>query len=251
MVNQRNPNNVVTSAAYLLFYRRRSDHPLGPPYIQKITEQFRNPNSDSEVEGEESDDINAFKGAGNGQRLGDSSRNGSSSAFGVAAGALALGSASAGNLPLNGAAAGTADDDSEMLDQGPAPAYDEGYGGGDGDSVFEEAPAYPGFQAINTEWSFAALHQDQQSVTTEVDEDAFDDAGSDMPMGAADDLSSRMLEDFGDELGDGIQPGMSTPLEEEVPPEVILDVDEDEVTNVVLDDEVLPGLPSAVHSKME
>lgn len=36
MVHQTSPQHVVTKAAYLLFYRRRSDKPLGPPYLQQI-----------------------------------------------------------------------------------------------------------------------------------------------------------------------------------------------------------------------
>jgi ubiquitin carboxyl-terminal hydrolase 4/11/15 len=245
MVSQRNPDNVVTSAAYLLFYRRRSDRPLGPLYLQKIADQFRNPDSDVEDgESEESDSGNPSRSAaGNGLRLGDSSRNGSSSAFGAAAGALGGGSTSAGSLPLNGAAAGTADDDSEMLDQGPAPPYDEGYAGGDADDGVFAAETAGGFYNGSNNWSFANIPDTHSTTTGDLD-DTFDDTASDLPNMAGEDLQSRMLEDFGDDMGDGIQPGMSTPLEEV--PAQLQDVDEDDVTNVVLDDEVAPS-----HGKMD
>lgn len=32
-----------SAAAYLLFYRRRSDKPLGPQYLQDLVTEFRNP----------------------------------------------------------------------------------------------------------------------------------------------------------------------------------------------------------------
>ncbi|OAK96845.1 cysteine proteinase [Phaeosphaeriaceae sp. SRC1lsM3a] len=37
-----NPNSVITSAAYLLFYRRRSNEPLGPPKLREIVHAWRN-----------------------------------------------------------------------------------------------------------------------------------------------------------------------------------------------------------------
>lgn len=46
------PSAVVTSAAYLLFYRRRSDGPLGGPRFAKIFEKFDNPDVESDAEGE-------------------------------------------------------------------------------------------------------------------------------------------------------------------------------------------------------
>lgn len=67
----------MTSAAYLLFYRRRSDQPLGGKVLQDITESsVRGVNdSDSQI------DSRAESPAGEGLRLGDSSRTGSSSAL--------------------------------------------------------------------------------------------------------------------------------------------------------------------------
>jgi ubiquitin carboxyl-terminal hydrolase 4/11/15 len=66
------PENSVTSAAYLLFYRRRADHPLGGPAFE------RNPTPEAESD-ETSRDQSP---SGEDKRLGESSQNGSSSAFG-------------------------------------------------------------------------------------------------------------------------------------------------------------------------
>lgn len=62
---------VVTKAAYLLFYRRRQEAPLGGPNIEEILREA------------DSDDIGGSRSgspSGEGQRLGDSSHNGWSSA---------------------------------------------------------------------------------------------------------------------------------------------------------------------------
>lgn len=70
---------MVTKAAYLLFYRRRSNRPLGGPALAGLTESaFKDESADSE----ESDNDNSPSkgGSGEGKRLGGSSRNGSSSA---------------------------------------------------------------------------------------------------------------------------------------------------------------------------
>ncbi|ORY02564.1 hypothetical protein BCR34DRAFT_605535 [Clohesyomyces aquaticus] len=167
----KDPNSVVTSNAYLLFYRRRrADGPLGPPYLQNIVNVVWNPDSEDNDNAEDSDtaartkdkDRNASPAAGNGLRLGDSSRNGSSSAsLAAAAGARpkavgAIGSGLAGVGSRAGAGAVNRDvemmgedidavdpdalDDADVDDA--LPPYqslvpddaDEGYGGdGDGD----------------------------------------------------------------------------------------------------------------------
>ncbi|OAX77736.1 hypothetical protein ACJ72_07962 [Emergomyces africanus] len=75
---KNNPTSVVTSAAYLLFYRRRSDVPLGGEYLASITEAAKNrelADSDSQL------DSRAPSPSGEGPRLYGSSRNGSSSAL--------------------------------------------------------------------------------------------------------------------------------------------------------------------------
>ena len=66
----------MTSAAYLLFYRRRTDHPLGGPVIEQMLAQVTEADSEAPAG---SRDVSPM--AGEGRRLGDSSHNGSSSAY--------------------------------------------------------------------------------------------------------------------------------------------------------------------------
>jgi ubiquitin carboxyl-terminal hydrolase 4/11/15 len=68
-----------SSQAYLLFYRRRSDQPLGGPVLQNIVYKFKNGDKDSTAE-----NSRAPSPSGEGKRLGGSFPNGSSS---VSAGA--------------------------------------------------------------------------------------------------------------------------------------------------------------------
>ncbi|PLN81832.1 ubiquitin carbon terminal hydrolase [Aspergillus taichungensis] len=69
------PQNVVTSSAYLLFYRRRSDRPLGGKVLEEITEASTRPASEAGSQNES----RAQSPLGEGRRFGGSSRNGSSS----------------------------------------------------------------------------------------------------------------------------------------------------------------------------
>lgn len=80
MVSKRSPQQTVSNAAYLLFYRRRSDQPLGGPSFQKIIEEaYRQRDSPASSR--------TSSPAGDDQRLDTSSRGGSSSASqGVGAG---------------------------------------------------------------------------------------------------------------------------------------------------------------------
>lgn len=98
----------MTKAAYLLFYRRRSDGPLGGPRFAQICEKFDNPtDNDDDAEQDMSD-------AGEGRRLGDGSSPLGSSRPGPAAGAIrpGIGRGSAGS------AATVRGDDDEL------PSYD-------------------------------------------------------------------------------------------------------------------------------
>ncbi|OBT99530.2 CSN-associated deubiquitinating enzyme Ubp12 [Pseudogymnoascus verrucosus] len=90
----KDPSHVISSAAYLLFYRRRSDRPLGGPRFEEILARFDNPPATSEDES---------SGSGEGQRLGaDSSLRGSPSALtGVEA------TRQAGHGSVTGTTAGT------------------------------------------------------------------------------------------------------------------------------------------------
>lgn len=93
MVSKQNdPSRVVTSAAYLLFYRRRSEVPLGGPRFQEIFDSYNNQPTDAEM-----------SDSGEGQRLGQgSSPRGSSSALIGAGPTLRSGSGLASAHSANG-----------------------------------------------------------------------------------------------------------------------------------------------------
>ncbi|KAI0128921.1 hypothetical protein BJ170DRAFT_682707 [Xylariales sp. AK1849] len=70
-VSRTSADRIVDSSAYLLFYRRRSESPLGGPRLKEIVESYDNPASDDDT-----------AKAGEGPRLDEgSSPTGSSSAF--------------------------------------------------------------------------------------------------------------------------------------------------------------------------
>lgn len=121
----------ISAAAYLLFYRRRSDKPLGPQYLQDLVADFRNPpqQNASADEAEESD-------SGEG-RLGDPSstlRGSSSNSTGAGVAATTglqlqaqttlqgAGNGSTGQQAgqnLKSRTLGTSDDEGISMDDGP------------------------------------------------------------------------------------------------------------------------------------
>ncbi|KAL8973222.1 MAG: hypothetical protein Q9197_002448 [Variospora fuerteventurae] len=72
---KQNPQAVVSSAAYLLFYRRRSEHPLGGPFFESIMSGTEDSAADSQPTSRNASPT------GEGKRLDDSSRIGLSSAL--------------------------------------------------------------------------------------------------------------------------------------------------------------------------
>lgn len=54
-VSRKNSNSVVTSAAYLLFYRRRSEKPLGGPQFERILDSSARISAAAAAEAEEED----------------------------------------------------------------------------------------------------------------------------------------------------------------------------------------------------
>ena len=72
---RQNAEKVVTPSAYLLFYRRRASQPLGGPFFEKLVNAVQNPTAESHAPSRNESP------AGEGKRLDDSSRNGSSSAL--------------------------------------------------------------------------------------------------------------------------------------------------------------------------
>ncbi|EME84270.1 uncharacterized protein MYCFIDRAFT_214678 [Pseudocercospora fijiensis CIRAD86] len=73
-------HKIQSAAAYLLFYRRRSDKPLGPQALQDLVEEYRNPPTSAE----EADDEDSGEG-----RLGGPSRSSPHGSPSVSAGAEA------------------------------------------------------------------------------------------------------------------------------------------------------------------
>lgn len=218
---QRDVSKVVTSAAYLLFYRRRSAAPLGGPKFQEIIDRY-------DRQGQDTSDSDS----GEGQRLGHgSSPRGSSSALQTGAGATlrsgrggsdsvlaAAGDSSddAGMLPDYGAA--LADDDAEgipgMLSWQSANTEDEGIDMRDwnqepvGGRAARRSSGNLS-DAVRTGWDFANLPGASGGglARSEADEGMggdLDDAGdNDSTTAQNDDSSSSLIDDMVDEEEDG------------------------------------------------
>lgn len=70
-VSRRDAASVVSSNAYMLFYRRRQDYPLGGPKVAELLDS-----GEAEEAGSEPHSRDTSADPGEGRRLGDSSRNG-------------------------------------------------------------------------------------------------------------------------------------------------------------------------------
>ncbi|KAF2803650.1 UCH-domain-containing protein [Mytilinidion resinicola] len=261
---RKDPASVVTPAAYLLFYRRRSASPLGPPYLQKVVEAAYAPNSEEAPE--DGSQANSRQGsrspAGNGLRLDGLSRNGSSSAgIGAGAGLLLRGgglASAAGKEAGNhrGTEIQEEDENTDVDLDEPLPGYnDSGYEDEDNTLV--------GLGGYSTElWNFAGVPIQDHGMGDD------DDMASNAAMGSneSDDLGGRMLQDFGDDMNQ--HPGTPQSENDEVPDllpedrEMIrglpipiptlnvqgTDYEDDKVADVVLDD-VSPN--STSHAKSD
>jgi ubiquitin carboxyl-terminal hydrolase 4/11/15 len=211
----------VTRNAYLLFYRRRTPTPLGPPELQRIVQAAE---SDPAADSDAGDDDEPNRSrprdsdSGNGQRLDASSRNGSSSAFtagtGAAAGAAAQ-RAGGSHLPLargsplkNGAAAAALPSDDDSTDGTLDGALDEGFHDADDYTPMPAYLQYPDEQG--PVWSFDALPSSNHHMHANDSDDVASDAPN-MGSDGGEELGNRLLEDFGDELLG--HPGVSTPVE--------------------------------------
>jgi ubiquitin carboxyl-terminal hydrolase 4/11/15 len=142
------PSSAVTSAAYLLFYRRRSSGPLGGPRFAEILEKYNNVEEDD-----------ATDSAGEDQRLGaGSSLNGSSGA-GTGAAAARL-QQDRGSVTTSARALSGPEDDEDL------PPYDETLRGGSirrsvEDEGVEMSDRYPSTSVNMTQpWSFDRIAED-------------------------------------------------------------------------------------------
>ena len=207
---KNNPNSVVTSAAYLLFYRRRSPKPLGGPFFESILSASDDQESDDQLSRDNSRNESPSAQAGEGKRLDDFSRNGLSSAL---AGVGAAHQAGSGGVPDGVTSKGrtTARD----RDEPGLPDYSQELH--DGEQTLEsmevdEDPAILRLGAADAQrpqWGFGDLAT--TDVGEDIEEPPFDDASTKaMSSGGNSSSGKRPLSDFGD-TWDGSSPKYGTP----------------------------------------
>ncbi|XXH05045.1 3',5'-cyclic-nucleotide phosphodiesterase [Hypoxylon texense] len=141
--------SLVDAGAYLLFYRRRSEVPLGGPRIQQILERFEDHDSSD----------NEIASSGEGQRLGEgSSQNGSSSAL-QGAGATRLHGKAGGNSALDGWSAPEIKTVDDVLLANPSPAVHQSIEEDEGIDLDDDMSRATGFQPLtgSNSWSFDNL----------------------------------------------------------------------------------------------
>ncbi len=201
-----NVKAVVTPSAYLLFYRRRASQPLGGPFFEQIISAIQNPSFDSHASPRTESPL------GEGKRLDDSSRNGSSS---VLRGVGAVHQAGGGGSTGGTAERRTGVDDELPGYEGPQPGTmetmeleeDEGIVG-----IHGPFPATPYRSTPN--WSFDSLNnadQEMQGMTQIIaappgsdqdpEEDLFDDGMSAKAASSPSSGRDRLLADFAEDEG--------------------------------------------------
>ena len=200
-VSKRNSKDVVTTAAYLLFYRRRTGHPLGPPYLQELVHDARAPPA-AEVPNSES---NASSRAGSqspsgkGSRLGGSSQDGSSNASVAAAAAAArqrhVGAGSGGGTRARSAS--MTREESEIGAQ--PPVYEAGFDDALDLDDYDEHPSAGPLGWDRPGWNFMSLASMDAGAADEVADNntASDAAANGSQLG--EELQNRLMEDFGDD----------------------------------------------------
>ncbi|KAI5195426.1 cysteine proteinase [Aureobasidium subglaciale] len=223
-VSRQNAEGVVSTAAYLLFYRRRSPTPLGPPYLQELVLKSRNPDEASETEDE----------SGEGQRLGDHSSAsfrlpGSLNVGAVGAGAASTGTPQQG-ANVDGSGRGVSQEVRLMSN------VDDDEGISLNDDLYNSNNNMTAAQLANeTSWGFENLGEDDNttSVNTPVD------TASDRPE-IGSDLEDRFMDTEHEDDDERDQQG--TFDDESLPP--LIDDDENMDTE---DQEHLSGPASSVH----
>lgn len=232
---RQDPQKVVTNAAYLLFYRRRSAHHLGGPNFDWLTTTGSNMSESQPTS-------RATSPAGEGKRLDDSSRNGSSSALrgvGVAHQAGGGGSAAEGVMiaPMR---TGVDDDLPAYSENDPNTSTVDPRGLNmetdlDEDEGISMARGPLNYVSPRSEWSFDRIpYGESEQITaaphtSDNEEDLF--AGDNSSTKAAgssftNDDGDRML-DFQNDEGTTMGP-FGTPPDEEVALDVPLMQDQEE-----------------------
>lgn len=186
---KQNPQQVVTSAAYLLFYRRRSSGPLGGPTFEKILDKAGNPSQESTSQPASRTESPSAP-AGEDKRLGDFSRIGSSSASREVGAVHQAGSGGLGAI-------GTMTTVTRRNQEDELPGYSENLH--DGEQTLEsmeidEPTGHRISEAQEPEWQgFGAL-----SDTEPMDDAALDNESTkaNSSTGATDDGDAKSLNDF-------------------------------------------------------
>lgn len=220
----------MSSAAYLLFYRRRSSRPLGPPELQELVLKARNPETVSDTE----------DSSGEGKRLGDNSSVSSRLLGSSNAGAVEAGAAITGTLQQGVNADGSGRGANQAVRLRNDVDDDEGISLND--DLYDE-PNTTAAQLANEgpTWGFGSLLDDNDDDDgTYINTPA--DTASDRPNPGSDD--EDRFADFADEENDQDMPDMygEVPeyqhehagpnypivIEGQSPPHVVTTVEEDE-----------------------
>ncbi|KAI9837723.1 MAG: hypothetical protein M1819_006657 [Sarea resinae] len=188
---RRNTEAVITPAAYLLFYRRRSDKPLGGPFFEHLIEEANRSESDSET-----------SPAGEGEDLDGSFHSGSSRALAGAGATRQAGPGLAGgnltnnddDLPAYSSDLQSGEQSLESMEMDDEGA-ESSYGGYGPSAVMEQG------------WSFESLGGNGSSHITAAppgsdDEDLFEgsDKAANGSSAGLSDVDNRMA-DFADDEG--------------------------------------------------
>jgi len=136
-VSKKSPESVVDTAAYLLFYRRRSDVPLGGPRFQEIFTRFAEATS-----GDESAEPGEARGLGEGSTL----LTGSSSAIRGAGASRQLSGSLGGEREMGFVLNRDGDDEDEGID------------------LNDNAMAPKSINGISN-WSFARLNEQDNGLS--------------------------------------------------------------------------------------
>jgi len=191
-------------AAYLLFYRRRSDKPLGPQYLQDLVTEFRNP-PEAESPADDADEAESGEGKLGGPT---SLLHGSSSALIVAGADMNASHRNIGSGDGAGAGSSPTTKGTTMKDQ-PS---------GENEDGTQHSPHESGYGNLgNNEWGFSALLQHHQADAGDTETllgKVARDHESDESMRAEGNGDSAMGSDFDeDDHHDFFEEDLSTAVE--------------------------------------
>jgi ubiquitin carboxyl-terminal hydrolase 4/11/15 len=208
---------MISSNAYLLFYRRRSARPLGNEELQELVESYKTPSADG------GDSSTSQSPSGDG--LGASSRNGSSSAL---PGAGASHPAGNGGLRANNVGMEENDDDEYSTDDDSDTGFENGESEGmtltnNEDESEHEDEGHPSQDPLSIfkepSWSFdqaTEAHDIPQMTpanTSHDDDGLFDDNDSTVAVGDKMDVDNR-LHDLDESTTSGPTPKTGTSFED-------------------------------------